>query len=114
MTQNAKVINHSLENGVKSKWYNPVSLLGVIDTIKYLQEAKKSFRLVAGNTSVGIFKDKSPCDAYIGLKDVKEFNEKKVLIFLCVVLTPPSKQAFLIDVQNRQCILYIYIIYNCI
>ena len=74
----ARVIKCNLESQNECKWYSPSSLSDLFALIKNLGEMKKSFRLVAGNTSVGIFKDYGPYHAYVGLKHVKEFREKKV------------------------------------
>jgi len=78
LNSEARVIKYNLESQNDCKWYCPSSLSDLFALIKSLGESSKSFRLVAGNTSVGIYKDNSPYHAYIGLKHVKEFREKKI------------------------------------
>ena len=75
----SEVIYCSKEDGAGSSWYSPESLSDLLSIVNHLTERNETFRLVAGNTSTGIFKDGGPYDAYIGLKNVKELNEKKVL-----------------------------------
>lgn len=68
--------NH--ETGKISNWYQPSSLTEVFKVLKHITEAKNTFRFVAGNTSVGIFKDWKH-DSYVGLGNINELKKAEVL-----------------------------------
>ena len=73
------VMNCSLKNETDCDWFSPTSLSDLLTIVKNLRERQRTFRLVAGNTSTGIFKDQGQYHSYIGINNVKELTEKKVL-----------------------------------
>ena len=71
-------MNCRVENGAKGSWYNPSTLSDLLATIKSLRLEGKSWRIVAGNTVTGIFKEGHCRDAYIGIGNVKELKKMEV------------------------------------
>lgn len=58
-------------------WHSPTNLPDLISTVKRAKDTSKPFKLVGGNTAVGVYKndeDNSKFDALINVKNVQELN----------------------------------------
>uniref|UniRef100_A0A4D5RAG3 Xanthine dehydrogenase n=1 Tax=Scolopendra viridis TaxID=118503 RepID=A0A4D5RAG3_SCOVI len=68
----------------EAKWLRPMTLNELYDILKDLDDGKK-VRLVAGNTTSGIYAEDGPYDIYIDTKGIQEFYQFNLTKTECVI-----------------------------
>jgi xanthine dehydrogenase/oxidase len=59
-------------------WVKAIDLKGVFDSLKKFQEKKLKYRVVAGNTGTGVFKEEKPSQAYLDVNSVTELLKTEI------------------------------------